>query len=71
MNKEELIKRDSLAKSEQWKAIRERVLNRVVSMGAAGCKDGLSGGWLELIKYVDTWPSDLDRALKDAKKSEE
>lgn len=71
MNNEELIKRDRLAKSEQWQAIRERVLKRVVSMGAAGCKDGLSGGWLELIKYVDTWPSDLDKALKNAKKDKE
>lgn len=71
MNNEELITRNSLANSAEWKAIRERVLNRVVSMGAAGCKDGLSGGWLELIKYVDTWPSDLDKALKNAKKDKE
>ena len=71
MDRDELIFRNRLANSEEWKAIRERVLTRAVAMGAQGCKEGLSGGWLELIKYVDTWPSDLDRALKDAKKDKE
>ena len=72
MNKEELITRSELTKSEVWQAIRERALTRIVSVGAAGCKDGnITAGWLELIKYIDSWPSELDKALRIAKKDEE
>ena len=71
MNNDELIFRCGLTQSAEWKAIRERVLTRVVALGAAGCRDGLSGGWLELIKYVDSWPLELDKALKKAKSDKE
>lgn len=72
MDKEELIIRSELAKSESWQAIRERALTRIVNIGAQGCKENnITAGWLEFIKYVDSWPSELDKALLKAKKDEE
>lgn len=64
----ELTERYNLVRSEQWKAIRERMLNNIVAYSKTATDATLIQGMLIDIFDVDKWEEDFLKAKEENSK---
>lgn len=64
MNKDELLRKYELAKSETYKAIRAEALNFIVRNSCSAISPEKIQGMLILIQEIDSWITDCERELK-------
>lgn len=67
MNKDELLRKYELAKSETYKAIRAEALNFIVRNSCSAISPEKIQGMLILIQEIDSWITDCERELKKRK----
>lgn len=60
---EELLRRNNLAKSDEYRAIREESLNYIVKCAGSSLAQDKLQGMLLLIGYIDGWVNDYENAL--------
>jgi hypothetical protein len=66
---DELFRNYQLAKSSEYKEIRQKMLDFIVDCGNSTIQPERIQGMLMLIKYVDSWVDDYEIALKNRKEN--
>ena len=68
MNELEILKEKSnLAKSEQYKKIRQYCLEKIIDLSTSEIEEKELKGMLKMIKNVDNWQGDYEKKLKNSK----